>query len=238
MTDNEKYIAEQFSKAKLHPDEIALSRFNTFYQLLVEKNKVMNLTGITEFDEVVQKHFLDSVYGLEGYMESAEKVLDLGTGAGFPGIPLKILYPEKDFVLMDSLKKRLNFLEEVRAALKLDKLSFEHGRAEDLGHDKRYRESFDLVLSRAVANLSTLSEFCLPFVKVGGYFISFKSVNIQEELDNAMNAIKTLGGSIEDVKKFMLPDSDIGRSLIVIRKDKETKKQYPRKAGIPLKSPL
>ena len=238
MTDNEKYIAEQFSKAKLHPDEIALSRFDIFYQLLVEKNKVMNLTGITEFDEVVQKHFLDSVYGLEEYMEGTEKVLDLGTGAGFPGMPLKILYPEKEFVLMDSLKKRLNFLEEVRAALKLDKLSFEHGRAEDLGHDKRYRESFDLVLSRAVANLSTLSEFCLPFVHVGGYFISFKSGNIQEELDNAMNAIKTLGGSIEDVKKFMLPDSDIGRSLIVIRKDKETQKQYPRKAGTPLKSPL
>ena len=238
MTDNEKYIAEQFAKAKLNPDEIALSRLEMFYQLLVEKNKVMNLTGITEFEEVVQKHFLDSVYGLDEYMNSAGNILDLGTGAGFPGMPLKILYPEKPFVLMDSLKKRLNFLEEVRVALKMDKLTFEHGRAEDLGHDKRYRESFDLVLSRAVAKLSTLSELCLPFVKVGGYFISFKSGNIDEELDQASNAIKTLGGTVEDVKKFMLPDSDISRSLIIIRKEKPTKKQYPRKAGTPLKSPL
>lgn len=238
MTDNEKYIKEQFAKANLYPDEIALSRLVMFYHLLVEKNKVMNLTGITEFDEVVQKHFLDSVYGLDEYMEEAEKILDLGTGAGFPGMPLKILYPEKPFVLMDSLKKRLNFLEEVRVALKLDKLTFEHGRAEDLGHDKRYRESFDLVLSRAVAKLSTLSELCLPFVKVGGYFISFKSGNIEEELEQAANAIKTLGGTVEDVNKFMLPDSDISRSLIIIRKAKPTKKQYPRKAGTPLKSPL
>lgn len=238
MTDNEKYIKEQFAKANLYPDEIALTRLKSFYHLLVEKNKVMNLTGITEFDEVVQKHFLDSVYGLDEYMEEAEKILDLGTGAGFPGMPLKILYPEKSFVLMDSLKKRLNFLEEVRVTIKLDKLTFEHGRAEDLGHDKRYRESFDLVLSRAVAKLSTLSELCLPFVKVGGYFISFKSGNIEEELEQAANAIMTLGGTVENVKKFMLPDSDISRSLIIIRKEKATKKQYPRKAGTPLKSPL
>lgn len=238
MTDNEKYIEQYFAKANLQLDELQTSRFLDFYERLVEKNKVMNLTGITEFEEVLQKHFLDSVYGLDEFVSKASNVLDLGTGAGFPGIPLKILYPDKEFVLMDSLQKRLRFLEEVKEGLKLEKLSFEHGRAEDLGHDKRYREKFDLVLSRAVANLSSLSEFCLPFTKVGGCFISYKSGAYEEELKNAEKAIGLLGGKVEEVRKFTLPDSDISRSLIIIRKTKETKKQYPRKAGVPLKNPL
>ena len=238
MSDNEKYIEEYFAKANLQIDELKAVRFLEFYERLVEKNKVMNLTGITEFEEVLQKHFLDSVYGLEEFVSKASYILDLGTGAGFPGIPLKILYPEKEFVLMDSLQKRLRFLEEVKDGLKLDKLSFEHGRAEDLGHDKKYREKFDLVLSRAVANLSSLSEFCLPFTMVGGYFISYKSGACEEEVENAEKAISLLGGKLEDVRKFMLPGSDISRSLIIIKKTKETKKQYPRKAGVPLKNPL
>ena len=238
MTDNEKYIEQYFAKANLQLDELKAARFLGFYERLVEKNKVMNLTGITEFDEVLQKHFLDSVYGLDEFVTKASYILDLGTGAGFPGIPLKILYPEKEFVLMDSLQKRLRFLEEVKEGLKLENLSFEHARAEDLAHDKRYREKFDLVLSRAVANLSSLSEFCLPFTKVGGCFISYKSGACEEEVENAAKAISLLGGKVEEVRKFMLPDSDISRSLIIIRKTKETKKQYPRKAGIPLKNPL
>lgn len=238
MTDNEKYIEQYFAKANLQLDELQTSRFLDFYERLVEKNKVMNLTGITEFEEVLQKHFLDSVYGLDEFVSKASNVLDLGTGAGFPGIPLKILYPDKEFVLMDSLQKRLRFLEEVKEGLKLEKLFFEHGRAEDLGHDKRYREKFDLVLSRAVANLSSLSEFCLPFTKVGGFFISYKSGACEEELKNAEKAVGLLGGKVEEVRKFTLPDSDISRSLIIIRKTKETKKQYPRKAGVPLKNPL
>ncbi len=238
MSDNEKYIEEYFTKANLQIDELKAVRFLEFYERLVEKNKVMNLTGITEFEEVLQKHFLDSVYGLEEFVSKASYILDLGTGAGFPGIPLKILYPEKEFVLMDSLQKRLRFLEEVKDGLKLDKLSFEHGRAEDLGHDKKYREKFDLVLSRAVANLSSLSEFCLPFTKVGGYFISYKSGACEDEVENAEKAISLLGGKLEGVRKFMLPGSDISRSLIIIKKTKETKKQYPRKAGVPLKNPL
>ncbi|MBR5347755.1 MAG: 16S rRNA (guanine(527)-N(7))-methyltransferase RsmG [Lachnospiraceae bacterium] len=238
MTDNEKYIEQYFAKANLQLNELQAGRFLMFYERLVEKNKVMNLTGITEFDEVLQKHFVDSVYGLEEFVSKASYILDLGTGAGFPGIPLKILYPETEFVLVDSLQKRLRFLEEVKVELKLDKLSFEHGRAEDLGHDKRYREKFDLVLSRAVANLSSLSEFCLPFTKVGGCFISYKSGACEEEVSSAEKAIGILGGKIEDIRKFMLPESDISRSLIIIRKTKETKKQYPRKAGIPLKTPL
>ncbi|MBO7514677.1 MAG: 16S rRNA (guanine(527)-N(7))-methyltransferase RsmG, partial [Lachnospiraceae bacterium] len=193
---------------------------------------------ITEFEEVLQKHFLDSVYGLDGYVQPAACILDMGTGAGFPGIPIKILYPDKEFVLMDSLNKRLVFLEEVREALKLNALFFVHGRAEDLGRDPKYRERFDLVVSRAVAKLSVLSELCLPFVKLGGCFISYKSGNCEEEVKEAKRAIELLGGSLEDIRKFSLPDSDIQRSLIIIRKEKATKKQYPRKAGTPAKSPL
>ena len=238
MTDNEKYIEQYMAKANIHIDEVAASRFQSFYEQLVEKNKVMNLTGITEFEEVLQKHFLDSVYGLDGYVQPAARILDLGTGAGFPGIPLKILYPDKEFVLMDSLNKRLVFLEEVREALKLNALFFVHGRAEDLGRDPKYRERFDLVVSRAVAKLSVLSELCLPFVKLGGCFISYKSGNCEEEVKEAKRAIELLGGSLEDIRKFSLPDSDIQRSLIIIRKEKATKKQYPRKAGTPAKSPL
>ena len=238
MTDNEKYIKEYLSKANIDIDDTAAARFLQFYERLVEKNKVMNLTGITEFEEVLQKHFLDSVYGLGQYIEPAEQILDMGTGAGFPGMPLKILYPEKEFVLMDSLNKRLLFLEEVRVALNLELLSFVHGRAEDLGRDKLYRERFDLVVSRAVARLSVLCELCLPFVSVGGYFISYKSGNSEEEIGDAQRSISLLGGKLTDVRKFTLPGSDIQRSLIIIRKEKETKKQYPRKAGVPAKSPL
>jgi len=238
MNIDEISIKEYFLKANIDISVEIAKDLLKFYQMLVEKNKVMNLTGITDFEEVLQKHFLDSVYGLEETMSNASYILDLGTGAGFPGMPLKILYPEKEFVLMDSLKKRLTFLDEVRNELNLSKISFVHGRAEDLGHDQSYREKFDLVLSRAVAKLSTLLELCLPFVKVGGVFISYKSGNSDEELDQAKNALHLLGGSVIEIRKFVLPDSDISRSLIFIRKDKETKKLYPRKAGTPAKQPL
>lgn len=227
------------SELEITLSENQMNQFITYYEMLVEKNKVMNLTGITEWEEVVQKHFLDSlslVYAVD--MEDGMKVLDLGTGAGFPGIPLKIAFPEMQMVLLDSLNKRIKFLQEVIDALGLKGIKAVHGRAEEFAQKREYRESFDLVVSRAVANLSTLSEYCIPFVQVGGSFVSYKSGEIGEELDAADHAIMMLGGTLASVEEFSLPDSDVSRSLIVIDKEESTKKKYPRGGGKPSKDPL
>lgn len=237
------YSLEAFEKG-LSELEITLSekqmnQFIKYYEMLVEKNKVMNLTGITEWEEVVQKHFLDSlslVYAVD--IEDGMKVLDLGTGAGFPGIPLKIAFPEMNIVLLDSLNKRIKFLQEVIDTLGLKGIKAIHGRAEELAQKKEYRESFEVVVSRAVANLSTLSEYCIPFVEVGGSFVAYKSGEIGEELDAADPAILMLGGTLASVEEFLLPDSDVSRSLIVIDKEESTKKKYPRGGGKPSKDPL
>ena len=227
------------AKLEIQLSEKQFQQFIQYYELLVERNKVMNLTGITEWEEVVQKHFLDSlslVYAVE--LDDGMKVLDLGTGAGFPGIPLKIAFPQLDMVLLDSLNKRIKFLNEVIDELGLKKISAYHGRAEEFAQKSQYREQFDLVVSRAVANLSTLSEYCIPFVGIGGSFVSYKSGEVDEELDQSANAIELLGGCLEDVEEFTLPDSDIGRSLVVIQKEESTKKKYPRGGGKPSKEPL
>lgn len=214
-------------------------QFQMFYDMLVEKNKVMNLTAITEFDEVVEKHFLDNLSLIQVMdLNQPIKVLDLGTGAGFPGIPLKIMFPELKITLMDSLNKRILFLNEVVDALNLKDVETVHARAEELARNKDYRESYDLCVSRAVANLSTLSEYCLPFVSLGGKFIPYKSGDVDEEVNQAKKAVFLLGGKIEDVVKFDLPESDIHRSFVIIHKEKGTAKAYPRKAGTPSKSPL
>lgn len=215
-----------------------LQQFADYYELLAERNKVMNLTAITEFKEVVDKHFIDSLSLVKVIGLSREKVLDLGTGAGFPGIPLKIVFPDIDLVLLDSLNKRLLFLQEVIEKLALKKVRTLHGRAEDFGRDVKYREQFDLCVSRAVAKLSSLAEYCLPYVKTGGYFISYKSGKAEEELEMAENAIKTLGARLERVKGFVLPGTDMERSLIVLKKLLQTPKAYPRSAGKPAKEPL
>lgn len=210
-----------------------------FYEYLIEKNKVMNLTGITEFEEVLTKHFLDSLACVKAIdIKNIKNVIDIGTGAGFPGVPLKIAFPHLEACLLDSLKKRVNFLEEAFALLHLENISAIHGRAEEFAKNKTYREKHDLCVSRAVSNLATLSEYCLPYVKTGGCFISYKSGKVQEEAEQAEKAIKILGGRVKDIVYFNLPDSEIERSLVVIEKIKSTPGRYPRKAGTPLKEPL
>lgn len=235
------YNLEKFLKGleELHIQltEEQIQQFIKYYEMLVEKNKVMNLTAITEFDEVIEKHFLDSLSLIKVYdLKKDISVLDMGTGAGFPGIPLKIAFPELKVTLADSLNKRILFLQEVIDELHLEKIEAVHARAEELGKNKAYREMYDLVVSRAVANLSSLEEYCVPFVKIGGNFISYKSGEIEEEVANAKNATFLLGGKVKDVYKFDLYEQK--RSFVIIEKVKGTPKTYPRKAGTPTKTPL
>ena len=214
-------------------------QFIKFYEYLIEKNKVMNLTGITDFEEVLTKHFLDSLSCVKTIdMTKVKTMIDIGTGAGLPGIPLKIIYPELHVTLLDSLNKRVKFLNAVIENLGLTGITAIHGRAEDIAKQKEYREGFDLVVSRAVANLSSLSEYCLPFVKTGGMFVPYKSGSVDTELSEASRAIKVLGGEYRDTVRFELPGTDIDRTLVVIEKVKETPKKYPRKAGTPSKEPI
>lgn len=199
----------------------------------------MNLTAITDFDEVVTKHFLDSLLIVRHVdFSKTSNILDMGTGAGFPGIPLKIVFPEISFTLADSLNKRILFLNDVIDMCGLKKIETVHARAEELGRDKNYREMYDLVVSRAVANLSTLTEYCLPFVRTGGMFVSYKSAGVDEEFKAACKAISILGGVCEGPERDIVPGSDLERSFIKIRKVKPTQGKYPRKAGLPGKEPI
>ncbi|MDE6982480.1 MAG: 16S rRNA (guanine(527)-N(7))-methyltransferase RsmG [Lachnospiraceae bacterium] len=230
-------MSQQFEKEKFTFSEEQKRNFFTFYQMLSEKNKVMNLTSITKFSEVVEKHFLDSILlNRVVDLNSPLKIIDVGTGAGFPGVPLKIAFPNLHITLMDSLNKRVVFLQEVIQALKLENIEAVHARAEELGRNDKYREKFDISVSRAVANLSTLEEYCIPFVKRGGYFISYKSGEIEEELQMSQKACEILGGKIKEVYKFNLGEQK--RSFVLIEKWKNSPKAYPRKAGTPSKQPL
>ena len=239
----DKMFAEQMERelegiASL--SERQMEQFYQYYEMLVEWNQVMNLTAITEMTEVVTKHFVDSLSlkkAVSDLEDKPRKIMDVGTGAGFPGIPLKIAFPQLEITLLDSLNKRIRFLDAVIEKLELKCIKAVHGRAEDYGRDGKYREQYDLCVSRAVANLSTLSEYCLPFVKTGGYFNPYKSGKVEEELAAASGAVKKLGSEVERTEDFLLPNGD-ERTLVVIRKNKVLEKRYPRKAGLPGKDPL
>lgn len=233
------FLRESLESIGLEPSTELVDKLNKYYELLVEKNKVMNLTAITEYEDVVIKHFVDSILISQVFdMDKINSVIDVGTGAGFPGMVLKVFYPEKNITLLDSLNKRINFLKDVGNELGADKLYCEHGRAEDFARKEGKREGFDLCVSRAVANLSTLAEYCLPFVKKEGYFVAYKAEDCKEEVKAAENAVKKLGGVIYDTVLYKIPNTDITRAFVIIKKVANTSKKYPRKAGLPSKEPM
>ena len=220
-------------------DQKQMERFELYYEMLIEKNKVMNLTAITEPEEVIDKHFVDSLaINKIVDLKNVKSVIDIGTGAGFPGIPLAIMNPQTSFVLLDSLNKRINFLNEVCNLCNLSNVITIHGRAEEISRKEEYREKFDYVVSRAVANMSTLLEYCTPFLKVGGQFISYKSGKVEEELSGAQNAMKILGCKLNISIDFQLPNTDMDRKFVIYDKINKCAKKYPRQGGKPRKEPL
>ena len=232
-------IQQSFQREGFSLNEQQIEQFVQYYDLLIDWNKKINLTAIEEPQEVADKHFVDSALLLSVKKDLAGcSLIDIGTGAGFPGIPLKIIEPNLKLTLFDSLNKRINFLNTVIDELGLMDMKTIHGRAEDYAKQAEYREQFDLCVSRAVANLSTLSEYCIPYVKIGGLFIPYKSGEIDEEVQEAKKAISTLGGKLEQVIKFQLPNTEINRSFVKIIKLQNTAKKYPRKAGMPTKEPI
>lgn len=238
MNNLDEFI-EKAKKIDVSLDENQLKDFAKFMDFMIKWNDRVRLTSITEETEVIDKHFIDSLTALKvNVLKDHDKVLDLGTGGGFPGVPLKFINPTIDLVMLDSRLKKIEYLNEVINTFNLENTVAIHGRAEDYGQLPNYREQFDIVVSRAVANLTVLAEYCLPFVKKDGYFIAMKGTKSDEEINEAKKAIKTLGGSIEEIIEFQLPATDYDRSIILIKKVGNTPKKYPRNPGKPKKNPI
>ncbi|NLM04000.1 MAG: 16S rRNA (guanine(527)-N(7))-methyltransferase RsmG [Clostridiales bacterium] len=234
-----KLLIEGSKEIGLEIDDKKVEQIFLYKDILLEWNEKMNLTAITDDKEVIIKHFLDSISCIKmEQLKNQGSIIDVGTGAGFPGIPLKIIYPELKLTLLDSLQKRINFLKEVCEKLELKEVEFIHGRAEDYGQDQNHRSKYDYAVARAVAPLNVLVEYCLPFVKTGGYFICQKGPSLDEEILDAKKAIEVLGGKIVDKKAVQLPFSDIIHHILVIEKTREISTKYPRKAGKPSKNPI
>lgn len=217
--------------------EEQLEQFFTYKELLIEWNKKMNLTAIEQEEDIITKHFIDSL-SIASYIPDTTKIIDIGTGAGFPGIPLKILKKDLSITLLDSLNKRITFLEEVIRNLSLENIQAVHARAEELAHKEEYREQYDIAVSRAVAPMHTLLEYMLPYVKIGGKCICMKGPNLQEESKDLQNCLETLGGKIEKIEEIVLPKTEIKRNIMLIKKENKTPKKYPRNPGMPSKKPL
>lgn len=238
MSPLEELLCESCRKIGVELNQAQLKQFMTYKDMLIEWNEKMNLTAITDDREIILKHFVDCLALCSGADMSGKKIIDVGTGAGFPGVPVKIACPDIDITLLDSLNKRITFLNELTKVLGLEKTDCVHMRAEDGGNDKVLRESFDMCISRAVANLSVLCEYCLPFVRVGGMFISMKGPDVTQEIFEAEKAVRVLGGEISEIKTVSIPETDINHSLIIINKIKATPSKYPRKAGKVKKEPI
>ena len=233
----EKSLKEKVEKWGIELNDYQVKQFYNYMKLLIEWNKKINLTAIIDPEDIILKHFIDSLT-IAKYINEKDKIADIGTGAGFPGIPIKILKPENEMLLVDSLNKRIKFLEMVIQEDKLKNIKILHGRAEEIGHNKAYRGNFDVVTSRAVAKLNILLEYMLPLLKLGGKCICLKGPNIEEELEEARNAIKILGGQIDKIEQMELPYSDNRRNIIIIKAVKQSPNKYPRKPGTPTTSPL
>lgn len=237
-----KHFRDELKGMGIELSDAQLEKFYLYYKNLIKWNSVMNLTTITELDDVLTKHFLDSLSIVKAYdigkLNKGVSIIDVGTGAGFPGLPLAICFDKCKVTLMDSLQKRIKFLDDTIELIGVSNCKTVHSRAEDLSRDKAYREKYDLVCPRAVADLRTLSEYCLPFTKVGGTFVAYKSAEADEEISSAAHAIKTLGGKSAETDKFELGNSGMGRTLVRVDKTKLTSLKYPRKAGTPQKEPL
>ena len=237
MSERSEYIINRMKEAGYQLSEDQAAQFLGYYDMMIEKNQVMNLTRITEFKEAVDKHFVDSLM-LSRVLDVSRihKLIDIGTGGGFPGIPLKIMYPHMSVVMLDSVGKKIDFVNEVIEKLDLKDVCALHVRAEDMARDRKHREKYDVCVSRAVANMTVLTEYCLPFVRVGGFFVAYKGDDRPEELAAAEKAVKVLGGKPMEFDRFSL--FGMGRCLVKIRKDRKTPMQYPRKAGMPAKAPI
>ena len=236
---NIEFFLNGLKQLHINPTDAMLEQFSLYFEMLIDWNERINLTSITDEKDVIIKHFLDSLLLVHSInLEKVNSIIDIGTGAGFPGIPLKIIFPNMRLVLLDSVNKKVSFLEEVCKRLSLTNVKCLHGRAEDYAKDPIYREKFDLVVSRAVSNLSTLSEYCIPFVNMHGSFIAYKAVDYEFELEDAQHAMEELGGQVKKVDQLVIPNSDITRTYVCIEKCSVTPKYYPRKAGLPAKNPL